>query len=233
MGVNREKPNSLSNGHLPVLRVGIIGCGEISQVAHIPTINFLSHRFQTTYLCDISEQSLQHCARRVLGEPPKVTCSAEDLCASPDVDVVIIANADAYHVDHGILALKNDKYCMIEKPASLCFRDIDRLIEAEKVSKGRVLIGTMRRYAHAFLDVVQEVGGMDKIIYGRVRDIIGPNSDFVEQSCTYPRRFSDFTEADIQDRAGRESEIFEQALTNEFSVPWTPESQTMLQLLGG
>jgi hypothetical protein len=62
---------------------------------------------------------------------------------------------------------------MIEKPASFCFRDIDRLIEAEKVSNGRVLIGTMRRYAHAFLEVVQEVGGMEKIIYGRVRDIIG------------------------------------------------------------
>jgi predicted dehydrogenase len=108
MGVKREQSSSNTNGHaesnsnvhLPVLRVGIIGCGEISQVAHIPTINFLSHQFQTTYLCDISEQSLQHYAGRVLGGPPKVTCSAEELCASPDVDVVIVANADAYHVEH-------------------------------------------------------------------------------------------------------------------------------------
>ncbi|KAH6892566.1 hypothetical protein B0T10DRAFT_511230 [Thelonectria olida] len=215
-----------------VFRVGIIGCGEISQLAHIPNINFLAHKFQTTYLCDVSQQSLDHCAKKVLGGTPKTTKSAEELCAADDVDLVIIANADAYHVEHGILALKNDKYCLIEKPASICFRDMDALIEAEKTSKGKVFVGTMRRYATAFLDAVREVGGMDKIIYARVRDIIGPNSTSVEQSGTFPQRFSDFSEVDSQDRVAREEDIFEQALGKEFGVVVTPESKRMLRVLG-
>lgn len=158
--------------------------------------------------------------------------SAEELCSSPDVDVVIIANADAYHVDHGILALKNDKYCLIEKPASVCFRDIDRLIEAEKTSKGKVFVGTMRRYSTAFLDAVQEVGGMDKIIYARIRDIIGPNSIAVAQSGTFPQKFNDFSEADTQDRLSKQEEIFAQALGKEFGVEITPETKRMIWVLG-
>ncbi|KAK6210042.1 oxidoreductase [Colletotrichum tabaci] len=216
-----------------ILRVGIIGCGEITQVNHISNLNFLYERYQTTYLCDISQQALAHCARKVQGGTPKTTSDAAELCSSPDVDVVLIANADAYHVDHGILALQNDKYVLIEKPVSVCFRDLDLLIEAEKKSKGKVMVGTMRRFATAFTDAVEEVGGMDKIQYARVRDIIGPNSTFVDQSGTFPLKFSDYSEADTNDRLKREEDIFEQALGKEFGVPVTSNSQTMLRILGG
>ncbi|KAF7555661.1 hypothetical protein G7Z17_g1969 [Cylindrodendrum hubeiense] len=187
--------SSPEDGTDRILRVGIIGCGEISQVAHIPNINFLAHRFRTTYLCDISDKSLRHCAQKVLGGTPKTTSSAEELCSSPNVDVVIIANADAYHVEHGLLALKNDKYCLIEKPASICFRDIDTLIEAEKTSRGKVFVGTMRRYATAFLDAVQEVGGMEKNTLGThdlsaMREIIGMPQAVVGAILKLPGIFS-------------------------------------------
>ncbi|KAI1453880.1 hypothetical protein F4805DRAFT_352086 [Annulohypoxylon moriforme] len=215
-----------------VLRVGIIGCGEIVQVAHIPNINFLSHLFRTTYLCDISKDALAHSSTKVNGSVPKTTTDPEILCSSDEVDVVLIANADAYHVEHGLLALKNDKYCLIEKPAAVCFRDLDKLLEAEKSSKGKVFVGTMRRFATAFIDAVQEVGGLDKILYARVRDIIGPNSVFVDQSGTFPQKFSDFSDSDTQDRLKREDDIQHQALDKEFGVPVTPESKRMLRLLG-
>ncbi|KAL8366105.1 hypothetical protein RB595_004736 [Gaeumannomyces hyphopodioides] len=232
-----------SDGGGPILRVGIIGCGEISQVAHIPNINLLSHLFRTTYLCDISQQALAHCAGRVTGVvTPGTTTDAAELCASPDVDVVLIANADAYHVEHGILALRYGKHCLIEKPAALCFRDIDRLVAAEKVAAAaaanakaapRVFVGTMRRFARAFLDAVDEVGSMDRVQYARVRDIIGPNAVFVGQSGTFPRRFDDFSQEDSRDRAAREEDIQQQALATEFGVPVTPESRRMLRVLGG
>ncbi|XDG05190.1 hypothetical protein ABKA04_004805 [Annulohypoxylon sp. FPYF3050] len=216
-----------------VLRVGIIGCGEISQVAHIPNINFLSHLFRTTYLCDISKDSLTHCSTKVNGLIPKTTTDPETLCSSDEVDVVLIANADAYHVEHGLLALKHNKYCLIEKPAAVCFRDLGRLIEAEKSSKGKVFVGTMRRFASAFVDAVKEVGGIEKILYARVRDIIGPNSVFVDQSGTFPQKFSDFSDSDTEDRLKREDDIQRQALEKEFGVPVTPESKRMLRVLGG
>lgn len=136
-----------------------------------------------------------------------------------------------YHM--AFLALKYNKYCLVEKPAALCFRDVDVLVDAEKESEGRIFVGTMRRFATPFKDVVNEVGVMGKIQYARVRDIIGFNSVFVEQSGTFPQKFNDFSEADGQDRAARGTDIFEQALDKEFGVPVIPKSKRMLRVLGG
>lgn len=221
-------------GNMKALRVGIIGCGEVAQVSHIPNFNLLSTKFQVTYLCDVSQQSLQHCAQMVRGaQRPKTTQDAERLCASGEVDVALICSADEYHVTHGILALKHDKYCLIEKPLALCFRDIDALIEAEKRSKGRVFVGTMRRFAPAFLEALQEVGSMEKIMYARVRAIIGPNSNFINQSGTFPiGATSDVSATDIDDRKRRHDDIMRRALEEEFGVAKTEQSIRMLKILG-
>ncbi|KAF2187912.1 NAD(P)-binding protein [Zopfia rhizophila CBS 207.26] len=213
------------------LRVGIIGCGEIAQVAHIPIYNFLNSKFRTTYLCDASKEALAHCAKMVQGGTPATTTNPEELCSSPDVDVVLICNGDEAHVIYGVLALKYDKWCLIEKPLALCYRDIRALIDAEKKSKGKVFVGTMRRYAPAFLEACEEVKNMGPILYARVRAIIGPNSNFVKQSTTYPRQFSDFTEKDVLERARREKDIVETALRDEFGVAVTDDSIKMLRML--
>jgi predicted dehydrogenase len=168
----------------------------------------------------------------VQGGPPKTTTRAEELCSSEDVDIVLICNRDEYHVTHGILALKYNKWCLIEKPLALCFRDINDLITAEKVSKGKVFVGTMRHFAPAFLEAVKEVGGMDKILYTHVRAIIGPNSNFVGQSGTYPENFSDFKSTDVEDSAVRETDMVRCALEDEFGVAVTEDSIRMLRILG-
>ena len=215
-----------------ILRVGIIGCGEIAQVAHIPNLNFLPDKYRITYLCDVSKDALRHCAQMVQRSIPKITTNAEELCASKDVDVVLICSGDEYHVTQGIMALENDKWTLIEKPLAFCFRDYDALLAAEQKSKGRVFVGTMRRFAPAFLEAVKEVGGMDKIMYARVRSIIGPNTNFVNQSGTYPQKFTDYTPEDMEDRARREADIFGCALKDEFGVAVTPEAISQLRILG-
>jgi predicted dehydrogenase len=215
------------------LRVGIIGCGEIAQVVHIPTLNHLREKFEITYLCDVSEQALENCIARSTSKNIKTTTDPEQLVASNEVDIVLVANATPYHSPHAVLALKHDKHVLIEKPASLTYRDLDAVIEAEKSSKGKVLVGTMRRYASAFVEAVKEVGGLEQISHVRVRDVIGPNSNFVNQSGTFPRSFQDIPEAISAELAKRNEENIRQALVEEFKVPNTPENSLKLQLLGG
>jgi predicted dehydrogenase len=151
-----------------IINVGIIGCGEISQVVHIPTLSFMSDWFRITYLCDISANALQHCALKV-NNAVETTQDAANLCSSPQVDAVIIANANEYHVAHAILALQNDKHVLVEKPLALTMRDALAVEAAEKTSRGMLMVGYMRRFAAPFEDAVREVGGMDKILYARVR----------------------------------------------------------------
>ncbi|KAH8688213.1 hypothetical protein BGZ61DRAFT_40211 [Ilyonectria robusta] len=189
-----------------ILGVGVIGCGEVAQVIHIPTLGFLSDRFRVTYLCDVSDNALEHAKSKVVGGVAKTTRDPKELCASPDVDVVFVVNSTEYHADHAILALQSNKYVLLEKPAAFNVRDLQRIKAAEKSSQGKVMVGYMRRYAAAFQTAIKEIGGIDKILYARVRDIIGPNSAFVSQSGTFPKKFSDFQQEDSDDLKARNTE---------------------------
>ncbi|CEI61632.1 hypothetical protein FVEN_g9285 [Fusarium venenatum] len=214
-----------------IVNVGIVGCGEISQVVHIPTLSLMSSWFRITYVCDISADALQHCAAK-LGSTVKTTQDVSELCSSDQVDAVIIANANEYHVSHAIVALQNNKHVLVEKPLALNIRDAKALEAAEKTSRGKVMVGYMRRYAAPFEDAVREIGGMDKILYARVRDIIGPNSYFVDQSGTFPRKFTDISEVDLQDREMRAEDIMKTALQDECGgVAVTPDSARTWRLL--
>ena len=216
-----------------VVHLGVIGCGEISQVAHIPMLNLMSEYYRVTYLCDISQQSLEHCASKVAGARPKVTTKADQLCSSSDVDAVIVCNATAFHHTHAILALQHDKHVFVEKPLALSFRDLDALQAAEDESKGVLFVGYMRRYAPAFLQAIAEIGDRSKIQYARVRDIIGPNEHFVSQSGTFPKKFSDFEEADSKALKAQDDDINQQALVKEFGIPLNDQTRLMLLCLGG
>ena len=132
-------------------------------------LNNLSDYYKITYLCDVSQQAVEHCSTKVAGGSPKTTSSPEELIASSDVDVVLICNVNAFHPAHAILALQHNKYVFVEKPLALNYRDIDEIISAEKNSEAKVFVGYQRRYAEAFLDAVKEVGNMDKVEYIRLR----------------------------------------------------------------
>ncbi|KDN60541.1 putative oxidoreductase family protein [Colletotrichum sublineola] len=192
-----------------VLKVGIIGLGEVAQ------------------------QALDHCVKKVGGRTPKTTLSAEELIVSSDTDVIVICNVNAFHPSQAILALQHNKYVFVEKPLALKYHDLDAIIAAEKTSEAKVFVGYQRRYAEAFVDAVKEVGGLSKIDYIRVRDIIGQNSSFVGQSGTYPMKYTDYPAEVAADMHSTEESMVKAALVDEFGVAATPESMTMFRLFTG
>ncbi|KAI6783998.1 uncharacterized protein J7T54_004544 [Emericellopsis cladophorae] len=217
-----------------IVHVGLIGCGEVAQVIHIPNLLHMNSFFRITHLCDVSPSSLSHCATKIPNPDLKTTASADDLCADPEVEVVMVVNSDEYHAEHVVLALAHDKHVLIEKPVALTRRDVQKVLDAEKKSKGRVMVGYMRRYAMVFEDAVEEIGGMDRIDYARVRDIIGSNSFFVDQSGTFPIKPSDFSAEDTQGRTQRAEEQVKTAMAEVGGgVPVNDETTRMWRLLGG
>ncbi|ORY17061.1 hypothetical protein BCR34DRAFT_634366 [Clohesyomyces aquaticus] len=222
-----------SNGPRNTLNVGIIGLGEVAQVCHIHTLNNLSSHYRISYLCDVSQQAIEHFVEKVAGATPKTTSNPQELIASPNVDVVVVCNANAFHPAQAILALQHNKYVFVEKPLALNYRDLDAIIAAEKASEAKVFVGYQRRYAPAFLDALKEVGSMDKIEYIRVRDIIGQNSSFVSQSGTFPNKYTDFPKAATAEMRATEEEMVKKALVEEIGVEATPDSMSMFRLFAG
>ena len=66
-----------------------------------------------------------------------------------------------------------------------------------------------------------------------VKDIIGPNSAFISQSGTFPRKFTDFHKEAAAAMHATEEEMVKQALVNEYDVEPTPESMDLFRLLTG
>ncbi|OAA60284.1 NAD(P)-binding domain protein [Niveomyces insectorum RCEF 264] len=219
-----------------VVRVGVIGCGEITQVVHLPNLHYMSDRFQVTFLCDISNNALSHCSKTIAGPPVKTTRFAEELCASPDVDLVLIANSDSFHVPHACLALKHNKHVFIEKPMAMSLQDADAVIAAEKAAGGnKVFVGYMRRHADAFRDIEREIKtpGLRGLRYARVSGIVGWSKPLVAQSGTFPRYFSDYTDEDKAELKKRTSAVQEQGLHKELGIPVNDRTAATWSLLGG
>ncbi|KAH7109409.1 hypothetical protein B0J11DRAFT_474504 [Dendryphion nanum] len=216
-----------------VVKVGILGCGMITQVVHIPTLNLMSHLFQVTYLYDVSEDAMRHSQLKVAGtSKPKIAQNVEELCTAPEVDLVLIATHHAFHASQAILALHANKHVFIEKPIAFTLQDTDLIADADKAAGGaKVFIGYMRRYAAAFEDAVKEVGSIGQIRYARVRDIIGPNSIFIGQSGTYPRTFNDYRAEDSEALHTKTHDDIEQALQAELGITVTKETDMMWQTL--
>ena len=136
----------------------------VAQIVHIPTLNYMSHLFQITYLCDVSAEALEHSQLKVAGavKPKTTLVYQKKICSAPEVDLVIIASNHPLHASQAELAMKAEKYVFIEKPIALTLQDANRIIAADKAAGGdKVSIGYMRIYATAVVDAVKEVGSIE------------------------------------------------------------------------
>ncbi len=70
---------------------------------------------------------------------PHVFHSAEELCASPEIDAVFVVSPDALHRDHVLLALAHGKHVLCEKPLAMSAGQAQEMLAASE--KAGVLFG--------------------------------------------------------------------------------------------
>jgi predicted dehydrogenase len=156
------------------MRVGFVGCGEVAQIMHWPSLYQLSDHFQVTALCDVSPMILEQLGK--IWSIQTLTTDHRELVARSDVDVVLIANPNAFHAEVTLDAIAAGKHVLVEKPMCVTRREADQIVAAQKKSNVVVQVGYMRRYAPAFLEGCRVVKAMKEIKFARVRDFLGSNS---------------------------------------------------------
>jgi predicted dehydrogenase len=156
------------------IRVGIVGCGEVTQIMHWPSLFQLADRFEVNALCDVSPLVLEELGR--LWNINGLTTNHRELVTRQDVDAVLIANPNAFHAEVVLDAIAAGKHVLVEKPMCVTHREANQILAAQKNSNVVVQVGYMRRYAPAFLEACEVVRKMGEIKFARVRDFIGFNS---------------------------------------------------------
>ncbi|MBZ0298102.1 MAG: Gfo/Idh/MocA family oxidoreductase [Anaerolineae bacterium] len=159
-------------------RVGIVGCGEAAQILHLPSLYQLADQFAVTALCDVSPVVMGGVGDH--WQVPKRFADYHELVQQDDVDVVLIANPNAYHADVTLAAVEAGKHVLVEKPMCITLREADAIIAARQKANVVVQVGYMRRYAPAFVRACELVRQMEKICLARVHDVIGHNALIIE-----------------------------------------------------
>ena len=142
-GVTRQAP-AVSKGRViganDRINVGFVGCGGRMN-AHIRRVmerNKERGDVQAVAVNDIWDKRKQR-AREATGvDQRSVYHDYREVCARPDVDVVVIASPDHWHHLQTMDALRNGKDVYLEKPMTYTVDEAREVAEAVK-SSGRVL----------------------------------------------------------------------------------------------
>ncbi len=118
-----------ANSSPKVVRVGIIGAGAVSDYHHVPGIR-LDDRATLAGVCDADPNLLAK--RKAEWKVDFATSDPLELCASPDVDAVIIATPNFTHKAIAIAAAKHGKHIMCEKPLGLSAVEVREMYEAAR-----------------------------------------------------------------------------------------------------
>ena len=134
--MKRFKKNSLLN-------VGIVGCGGVAQVIHIPLL--VKHPdIQVKAVCDVDSSKAAIIANKFL--IPNTYEDISDMLNREDIDVAFILTPNNLHLPMSLIALEHGAHVFIEKPAAKNGKEIQR-IKNKAAQVGReVMVGMQNRF---------------------------------------------------------------------------------------
>jgi predicted dehydrogenase len=125
------------------LRIGVLGAGQIAQAAHFESCTKAVNA-DLYAICDVADDLRERMA--ITHGAQKTYNDYDTMLADPDLDAVIIATADAFHVPASIKALEAGKHVLCEKPIGLTVEECLVLKDAVEKSGKILQVGHMKRF---------------------------------------------------------------------------------------
>lgn len=195
------------------MRFGIVGCGLVAQVMHIP------------YLAELARAELYAFAdpdpdkRGALADRYNVDREFENHetmieSVGGELDAVVVLTPSHTHADVVVDVLGSDIDTLVEKPIAASPADAHRMVDAEETSDATAMVGYMKRYDPAYERVAGAIDRLDSIdlitaydVDPDHRRIIDEVYDIVEGD-TPPEQSSDGArQADIEAAIGTGDEL--------------------------
>jgi predicted dehydrogenase len=136
------------------LRVGVVGCGGIAQMMHLPTLAERPDLFEITALADPDRGALEGAGRRYHVEG--LTADFRDVVARPDVDAVLLC-ASGGHREAALAALAARKHLFVEKPLAFSLEESEEIAAAARRAEVRVMVGYHKRHDPAYRRACEEL----------------------------------------------------------------------------
>jgi predicted dehydrogenase len=126
-----------------LLRLGILGCGPIAQIAHFDACR-KARNAELYAICDLADDLREKMA--AIHEPRIAYTRYEEMLADPHVDAVIVGVADQFHVPLALQAIEAGKHVLVEKPLGISIEECEQLREQVHASGLTLQVGNNRRF---------------------------------------------------------------------------------------
>jgi len=144
-----------------LLRIGVLGCGPISQIAHFDACR-KARNAELYAICDLADDLLEKMA--AIHEPCVVYRDLDKMLADPQVEAVLIGTADQFHVPICRKVIAAGKPVLVEKPLGVTIEECEELREEVRAKRLVFQVGNNRRFdpgiAFAREFVQSELGGL-------------------------------------------------------------------------
>jgi predicted dehydrogenase len=126
-----------------LLRLGVLGCGPISQIAHFDAAK-KARNVELYAVCDLADELRERMT--VLHQPRVAYRSFDEMLADPEVEAIVIGVADQFHVPLALQAVAAGKHVLVEKPLGVTIEECETLRQAVRARPVVFQIGNNRRF---------------------------------------------------------------------------------------
>ena len=159
------------------VRIGVIGCGAIAQVHHLPNLTALHREFEVPIVCDLSHGAAEAVAKRF--HVPQFVTDYTELLAT-DVDAVLLCHGDP-KTEVALAAFEAGKHVFIEKPVCFSLQEMDAMLTAQRKVGAVAQAGYMKVHDPAFQFAKREVDTMDSYRFVQINHLHPNNSLHLSQ----------------------------------------------------
>lgn len=128
-----------------MFKIGIIGCGKIAQVRHIP--EYAAH--PDAELAGFYDLNKERAEELAILHGGKAYESYEELLADPEINAVSVCVANHAHAEITMAALRAGKHVLCEKPMAMTLAECEAMVDTAKETGRFLMIGHNQRLAKA------------------------------------------------------------------------------------
>ncbi len=188
------------------VRLGIVGCGAVAQVQHLPNLAELQEEFSVEIACDLSPSLSAGVAEQF--HIARHTSDIDELLDS-DIDAVLLCHTDP-KTAAAVAAFDAGKHVLIEKPVCFSLEEMEQITAAQERAGTVGMAAYMKVYDPAFELAQQRADAMQAIRYAQINHLHTDNSHHLAHFRLH--RASDLPAARIEEAQAARNAAAQQAI---------------------
>lgn len=148
----------MGQSNTKTVKVGIVGCGGVAQIIHLPVLTKLEN-VEVTAICDIDSRKTS-----ILADRYNISNTFDDIVEMFDkceMDAAFILTPNNLHLPMSLVALKKGVHIFIEKPAGRNSQETGRIAAAARQHGREVMVGMHSRFRSDIREIKKTVERSD------------------------------------------------------------------------